>query len=226
MIDADIGIFHRRRGFGGVAKLPPWPVRIAAHQEANEIAHILFRPAEPVLEGHEVGTDILGGAGDELQYFRQAAKHRHLLGARRAGLGLATAAATKPLQERHHPALLTVHRELAKPRQADDFLGGGSTDHRIALAAPSFDVGEHRHEMLLEEHHARHENIGFCDVGAGAFESVRILNEFGCCMDRDPKARQFPQESWHRTLQRTRQMVVHRQDHKVERRRVSDRSAL
>ena len=73
VVDADLGVVDRQRHLGPAAQRRPRPVRIAIDQQPDHVGDVLLRARQPILQGQEVGADVLGRARDETQDPRQAA---------------------------------------------------------------------------------------------------------------------------------------------------------
>src|ERR1700722_2830220 len=85
VIEADIRVFSRRSRFQLAAQDKIGAAGIAIEQKTDEIADVLFRSGQPILQGEEIGALILSGTRDEFKDTRDAAQHRELVSAAGGG---------------------------------------------------------------------------------------------------------------------------------------------
>ena len=135
---------------------------VTADEEFDHAGEVFFRAGQPVLQGQEVGAQVLRGAGDEAQDSRQPAQHRELLRAG-AGAGFFTGAA-QSLQQRHRAALLAVHREAAHARQVHDLGRRHAADDGVAAVAALLQRRQHRADVVIHEQHRDDDQVGARDL--------------------------------------------------------------
>ena len=218
MVDAHVRILDRRLRLGDTAQTAPRTVGVAIDQHPDHVQHVLVGAAEPVLKRQEVGAQILRGTGNESQHLRQPPQHLHLGGA--AGGGLLLVAA-QLLEQRHRPGGRLVHVEMAGQRQLHDLGGRCHADHGVAVVAPCAQVGQDRQEVLLQEQHARDDDVAPSDVGPAAFDLVGLAGELGGGVHLYRDAGQLAPKRGERPLECARKMGVHRHDDDVHRRCVN-----
>ena len=78
MIQTNFRVFDRRRGFQSTCKMCPVARGVTANQQPDHIAKVFLRSGQPVLQGHKIGADVLGGSGNETQQLRKLPQHFHL----------------------------------------------------------------------------------------------------------------------------------------------------
>ncbi len=199
VIDADLGVLHRRLRFDCAAQHGARPVGIALDQEAQQVGDVVFRTREPVLQHQEIGAHVLRGAGNEAQELRDAAQHRHLRGTAGGRLGAAIefglAGAAQALEQCHRAAGLAVHRELADAGQLHHFAGRHRADHRVAVVAPRLQRSQHRQEVLFHEEHRRDHDVGAGDVVLAGLQRGTVFAPFARGVHREDEARQFAQQA-------------------------------
>ena len=157
VIEADIGVFGRRSGLELAAQAKIGAAGIAIEQKADEIADVLFRSGEPILQGEEIGAQVLSGTGDEFKDARDAAQHRKLMSAARGGW---LAAAPQPLQEAERAPFRTVHVETADAGEFDDVRLGHAAENRVASVTTGLDRRMDRLRMLLHKQHGCDDDVG------------------------------------------------------------------
>ena len=186
MIETDIGVFGGRSRLQLAAQAEIGAAGIAIEQEADEIGDVLFRSGEPILQGEEIGAQILSGTRDELKDTRDAAQHRKLMSA--AGGGR-LAAAPQPLQEVERAPFRTVHIETADAGEFDDVRLGHAAENRVASLTTRLDRRMHRLRLLLHEQHRRDDDVRFGDRREAALQGRGIV-PFGGGMKGEIEARE------------------------------------
>ncbi len=187
MIDPYLGVVH-----GGLHayRAPQCAARAGGatvDHMADEIQHVLFGAAQPVLHRHEIGAHVLRGARDEAQQLRQATQHFHL---RRATRGfLLAVAATQALQQRERAAGGLVHIEVAEAGQFHDLARRHHADHGVAMRTARAQVLENRKEVILHEQHAYNHDVGAGNVFPDPRDGALVAGVFGGGMKTEGKAR-------------------------------------
>ena len=172
VVEADIGVFGRRRCLKLAAQAQIGAPGIAIEQKADEIGDVLFRSGEPILQGEEIGAQILSGTRDEFKDARDAAQHRELMS---AACGGRLAAAPQPLQEVERAPFRTVHVETADAGEFDDVRLGHAAENRVASVTTRLDRRMHRLRMLLHEQHRRDDDVRFGDRREAALQGRGIV---------------------------------------------------
>ena len=114
MIKPHIRIYDRRFSLHDAAQSAPGAVGIFSDQQTRHIRNVVGRTRQPILQGQEIATNVLGSARNEPQQPRQLPQHLHLAVAARSG---ALALAAQPLEPRDGADRLRAHVELADPRE-------------------------------------------------------------------------------------------------------------
>ncbi len=169
-----------------------------------------MRAGQHVLQGQEVGADVLRGAGDVAQDLRDPPQHGDLL---LAGAGLAAlAAAAQALEQLHRALGRRAHVELADPGQADHLAGRHGADHGVAVVAAGPQVADHRLDVVLHEQHGGDDDVALRDVLAAALQRLGVAAPFGGGVQRQAQSRQIPQQVAAGLLGGAGQMAVQRHD--------------
>ena len=217
MIDADLGVFQRRRHLQA-AQHSAGTGCIAVDQQADQALDVVLRAGQPVLHGQEISPHILGGTLNETQDLGQAAQHLHLLfastgflfGAHLAGL---CALATQFFKQLHRPAAGRLHVKLAHAGELADLGGRHQADHGIALIAPRLQGRQHRQKVLFHEEHGGNHDVAFCDVAHAALKGSRIMAPLRCRMNAHLQARHAALQLSQGPLGSAGQMAVHGHQH-------------
>ncbi len=160
MVHTDLRIRDRRRHLGGGQEARARTRGVAADQIAHHVRNVLFRSGEPVLQRQEIRPHVLRRARNEAQHLRNTAQHLHLIGARSGGFFLSPA---QPLEQRHRPALRTVHAESAHAREPHDLGRRHRANHGVTAVPPRPQRIEQRHEMILEKKHRHEDDVAVLD---------------------------------------------------------------
>ena len=223
MVETDIGILGRGGRTHPATQCAPRAIGIAVDQEAHHPHDIVLRPCQPVLQGEEVGTQVLSGAGNEAQNLRQTPQHAQLPC---TSGGTAVLAAAQLLEEGQGPALRALHAQASHAGQADDLGCGHAGNHGIALLAPGLQPRQHLLDVILQEQHGDNDDVPRLDIGAATLPCRRVVGPLGRDVDRQAQAREVARQGVPRAVDRARQMAVEGDDDDAHRDALSGRSGL
>ena len=223
MVEADVGVFQRRRRPERAREVPTLAGRIARDEQAHEIGDVLLGAGQPILQGQEIGPDVLCGAGNEAQQPRQLPEHLHLPMPAGAAARLGAA---QPLEQRHRPRRRPGHAELAEAREAHDLAGRHRAEHGVAIVATRGQGGLDGADVVLEKQHRRHDDVARGDRLQAACEGGGVAAPFVGRVDGEIEAGQLRPQRRPRAIRRASQMAVHRHDDDADGGHVSDRNAL
>ena len=159
--------------------MTPRTISAAIHHVADEVHHVLVRSAQPILQRHEIGPHILSGARDEPKHLRNAPQHFHLCGTSRGGLFFVAA---QLFEQGHRPTGRLAHVEVSKLGEFDHFGGGHQANHGIAGFAAGSQRLQYWQKVIFKEEHARHHDVGGCDVCVAARSCCLIASVLRCSM--------------------------------------------
>ena len=171
MVDADVRIIDRRFRHELSALRGVETARIAAGEEAHEARDVLVGTGEPILQGEEIGPQVLRGSRDEAQNPGQTTDHVELTLA--AGLR-SLAAAAQLFKEVERAALRSIHVQSAEPGQLHDGRGRHAADDGIARIATRLEIGKDRVDVFRCEQHRRDDDVSSPDGSAAGIERARI----------------------------------------------------
>ena len=208
MVEADVGVVDGGGGFQVAAA-------VAADQHTDQVGHVLVGAGEPVLQGEEVGADVLGGAGNEAHQLGQALEHLHLrlaVGADAAGLAVAFLGAAELFQHRERAGGFFHHVEATEFGQAGDLVGRHAAEHGVAILAPGGQGGLDGADVIFEEEHRGDDDVAGADVGETFVEGLLVGAPFVGGVDDEAEAGEFALEGGFGAGDGAGQMAVHRDD--------------
>ena len=181
VVHADLRVIDRGGDLHQAAQGTARTIGPAVDDMPQQVEHVLVGSAQPVLKRHEISAHVLSGARNESQHLRNAPQHLHLRRTARSGLLLVSA---QLLEQRHRPAGGLGHVEVAEPGELDDLTGRRHADHGVAVLPPRAQVVEDRQEVVFEEEHAGHDDVGFGDVRLAALDGGGVARVLGRGMQR------------------------------------------
>ena len=209
VVDAHFRVFNRRLGFEHAAQVFALAAGAAIDHMADQVEHVGIGAAQPVLQGHEIGTHILRCAGDEAQHLWNAAQHLELGGTTGAVLFFF---ATQFFQQGHGAAGGLAHVKVAQARQLHHLGGRGHANHRVAAIAALAQGGQDGQKVVFQKQHARHDDVRLGNVGLAALDGGFVVGKFGRGVQGQVQAGHFACQAVARTLGGTGQMRVHGDD--------------
>ena len=171
VVDADIGIFDRRRRLERAAQRAARRRRRSGRPEAHHVGDVLVGAGQPVLQRQEIGAHVLRGAGDEAQELAAAAAASSsalAAGARAAGACRAAASAGDGAAGARRPC---------RTGRAGSACTTSAADMQQTIASQSFAARLQRRQdgadMILQEQHGGDDDVAAGDVGAAARPAPR-----------------------------------------------------
>ena len=219
VIQPDFGIFG---GLAGGERNGARAGRVFADQHAQHIGEVFLRSRQPVLQRQEIRTHVLRRARNEAQQLRHLPQHAHLAVAAAAA---AFRVATQALQHADHALRFDRHVEAAEFRELHHLAGGKAAQHRIARVAARLQRGQHGADVVIQEQHRRHHDIGAGDRLVAGGESGCVAGPFVGRVHGKIEAGQFGAQAFPGAGERGGEVAVHGDEGHPDFRRLSSHSA-
>ena len=215
VVNADLGVLDRRGRFGGTAQGFAVAVGVAVHQEANQVGHVLFRTAQPILHGQKVRAHILRRARNKAQHLRNAAQHFHLRGTActRLFFTVFATSAAQLFQHGHRAAGRLAHVELAQLGELHHFTRRHHAHHGVAGIAAGLERGQDGQEVVFQKHGGGNDDVALLDVGNAARGGLGVAGVFRRCVQREVQPGHVAHQRFAGTVGGAGQMGVHRDQH-------------